>query len=513
MTGGKVLVVDDEPSILELSWKVLAKEGYSITTAHSGCEALKRAKGEKFDLLVTDIIMPEMDGLELLQRLRELYPDIAAVIITGYGTMENAINSLKQGAQGFIVKPFTPDELKIALSQVLEKSRLMRENSRLRVLRPLFDISKSLISETKLSELLSHTVDTLVEETKADMVSLMLLDKETQEPSIRVSHGFPKEMLVTARWVAERGEPLLLPDMEHAEPHIQGELSESAIGPALCLPLLVKGKVSGVLTLAKLAGKEPFRQSDLELLSMLCNQLAIVIENIKLFDKLTTHKQELERTCKELGEQATALNDKKQQLESAYLEIAKTLALTLEACDPYTRGHSERVVQFARQIALQINLSRKERELIDIAARLHDIGKLAIRNEILLKPDVLTPSERAEVQRHPTKAVEMLRFLDFLKGALPIIEHHHERYDGKGYPSGLKGEQIPLGARILAVADAYDALTSERPYRPAMSNEQAMETLKQGAGTRWDPIVVEAFLSALEQNSAKRQTNQDNTHG
>lgn len=160
-----------------------------------------------------------------------------------------------------------------------------------------------------------------------------------------------------------------------------------------------------------------------------------------------------------------------------------------------------------------MNLSQEEREMLDIAARLHDIGKLAIRDEILLKPSVLTPSERAEVQRHPAKAVEILRFLDFLKDVLPNIEHHHEHYDGKGYPSSLKGEQIPLGARILAVADAYDALTSERPYRPAMSNGQVMETLKQGAGSQWDPIVVEAFLSALGPNSAKLRTNQNNTQG
>ena len=240
MPEGKILIVDDEPSILDLSMKVLSKESYQVTIAHSGYEALERAKGEKFDLLVTDIVMPEMDGLELLQRLQELYPDIAAVIITGYGTMENAINSLKQGAQGFIIKPFTPNELKTTLGQALEKSYLIRENTRLRVLMPLFAISKSLISEIDLHRLLSHTVDTLVRETKADMISLMLLDEETKEPSMRASHGFPKEMLDTACWVVERGEPLLLPDMVHIEPQIQSELSESGIGSALCLPLLVK---------------------------------------------------------------------------------------------------------------------------------------------------------------------------------------------------------------------------------------------------------------------------------
>lgn len=494
-TGKKILVVDDEVSILDLSRKVLSKEGYLVITAGSGYEALEMAKRESFDLLLADIVMPKMDGLELLRRFRELYPDIPAIIITGYGTIENAIGCLKERSQAFIIKPFTSDELRIAVNQALENNCLMKEDMRLRMLMPLLEISRCLISEMDLAGLLSLAMETLLREVKSDMVSLMLLDEETQEPSIELSHGLAKEMSGTVRCVMERQGPLLWPDTADVAPQIRGEIMENDIGSALSLPLLFKGKVTGVLILARLAEKEPYRRSDLELLSMFSNQLALVTENIKLFDKVSKQKGELEEACKRLEDQAIALEERNQQLQNAYLEIVKTLALTLEARDPYTRGHSERVSQLARQIAFQLNLSEKKRGLIDIAARIHDIGKMSIGNEILLKADVLTPSERAEIQLHPVKAVEMLRFLDFLKDALPIIEHHHEHYDGKGYPRGLKGEQIPLGARILAVADAYDALTSQRPYRPAMNHEQAIEILKQGAGAQWDPVVVEAFLA------------------
>lgn len=185
--------------------------------------------------------------------------------------------------------------------------------------------------------------------------------------------------------------------------------------------------------------------------------------------------------------------------------MARTLVLTLEARDPYTRGHSERVAQLSRQIAYEMCLPPEQVKKIETAARLHDLGKIGIPDGILLKPDSLTPSVRAEIQLHPTKTVDMLRHLGFLNGALPMIEGHHERYDGGGYPDGLAGEETPIGARILAVADAYDAMTSARPYRPAMTSEQAIKILQEGAGSQWDPEVVEAFLRAFGQSVHERE--------
>ena len=153
-----------------------------------------------------------------------------------------------------------------------------------------------------------------------------------------------------------------------------------------------------------------------------------------------------------------------------------------------------------------MGLSRDQVKDLQIAGVLHDIGKVCIRDQILLKPSHLTPAEWTEVKRHPSMAVEIIRYLDCFKGLTSIIEGHHEWYDGTGYPNKLRGEGIPLGARILAVADAYDAMTSPRSYRPPLTHERALQTLKEGAGVQWDPEVVNAFATVLEQEAKLLET-------
>ncbi|TET40632.1 MAG: HD domain-containing protein [Dehalococcoidia bacterium] len=265
---------------------------------------------------------------------------------------------------------------------------------------------------------------------------------------------------------------------------------------AIRVPLFSKGEVFGAFNLVS-RHPNAYGEREKEILLQVAGQIAVAIENAKLFAQAKQRKEELEVAYHQLVETAAALERGKQELEDAYLKMARTLVLTLEARDPYTRGHSERVVQISRQIAFEMGLSQEEMRNIETAARLHDLGKIGIPDGILLKPSAITPSERVEIQLHPTRAVELLRFLAFLEGTLPVIEHHHERYNGGGYPNSLHGEETPMGARILAVADAYDAMTSARPYRPAMTSERAIEILRQGAGTQWDPDVVEAFLRAF----------------
>jgi HD-GYP domain-containing protein (c-di-GMP phosphodiesterase class II) len=176
-----------------------------------------------------------------------------------------------------------------------------------------------------------------------------------------------------------------------------------------------------------------------------------------------------------------------------------SLEKLLEARDPYTRGHSERVRYYCRQIASRLALSPEEMTILDQAAQLHDLGKIGIPDYILHKPGPLSPPEWAQVKLHPQKTVEFLRMFPFLQQALPLIRGHHERWNGEGYPDGLSGEDIPLGARILSVADAYDAMTSERPYRFRLSHQEAVEQLKKAAGTQWDPRVVEVLIRVLNE--------------
>jgi putative nucleotidyltransferase with HDIG domain len=184
-------------------------------------------------------------------------------------------------------------------------------------------------------------------------------------------------------------------------------------------------------------------------------------------------------------------------LTDAYLRMARTMVSALETRDLYIHGHSRRVSRLAVSVGLKLGIAAEDCRRLELAGRLHDIGKTGLPDTILLKPGTFEPPERAEMQRHPTRGVEILRFLNFLEDIWPLIESHHEWCNGTGYPNGLHREEIPLGGRILAVADAYDAMISKRPYRPALSCQEAMRRLKEGAATQWDAEVVDAFLSSI----------------
>jgi putative two-component system response regulator len=181
----------------------------------------------------------------------------------------------------------------------------------------------------------------------------------------------------------------------------------------------------------------------------------------------------------------------------ACLEMATVLARAAEARESYARGHSERVALVACDIAAQLGCPDELVRDLHLAALVHDIGKIAVPERILFKQGRLSSVEWSEIRSHPLRSVEMIRHLDSFKGAMPIVESHHERHDGKGYPHGLKGEDIPLGARILAVANAYDAMSSPRQYRPRLSNDDLLRVLTKGADSQWDPAVVDALMQTL----------------
>lgn len=186
----------------------------------------------------------------------------------------------------------------------------------------------------------------------------------------------------------------------------------------------------------------------------------------------------------------------------AFYQTIKALAQILEARDSYTHGHSERVARYARGIGEVMGLDRKTLQLIEKASLLHDIGKIGIRDAVLYKPGALEPEERLAIERHPAIGDDILQPIAFLREALDVVRYHHEHWDGTGYPAGLKGEEIPLVARIVAVADAFDAMTSNRPYRQAFSREEAIAELRRMAGIQFDPQVVKAFLKFIEETGS-----------
>lgn len=184
-------------------------------------------------------------------------------------------------------------------------------------------------------------------------------------------------------------------------------------------------------------------------------------------------------------------------LQQGYIGLARALVASLEARDVYTAGHTERVSHYSLALARHMGLNKGEMAKVRRAAELHDIGKTCVPDMVLLKPDRLSMEEFAEIQRHPVKSADIIGHLEFLRDVVPLVEGHHERIDGGGYPRGLRGNDIPLGARIIAVADAFDAMTSHRAYRRALSRDKAATILREGAGSQWDADVVNAFLEII----------------
>ncbi len=219
----------------------------------------------------------------------------------------------------------------------------------------------------------------------------------------------------------------------------------------------------------KLSG-DAFDESDLEMLLTLASQTAIAINNARLYE----------------------------DLEASYVAAVRALANSLDAKDAYTRGHSERVMIIAMEISKRMGLTPEEVKNIQIGALLHDIGKIGIAEAIINKPGKLTEEEYELIKTHPSRGAKIIEPVKFFKEKLPVIRYHHERYDGKGYPEGLKGEAIPLDARIVCVADTFDAMTSKRSYRAPLSLDQAVKELVRCSGTQFDPKVVAALLDLLQ---------------
>jgi putative nucleotidyltransferase with HDIG domain len=205
------------------------------------------------------------------------------------------------------------------------------------------------------------------------------------------------------------------------------------------------------------------------------------------------------------------LAQEKQDNSTNILGTIHALAATVDAKDHYTYGHSEKVAKYATEIAQELGYSRDNLESVRVAALLHDIGKIGVPDHVLSKPGPLSNKEWEIMRRHPDLGAAILKHIDAFKDCLGGVLHHHERYDGSGYPAGLKGDNIPLNARILAVADAYDAMTSERPYRCGkMTREQALSELRRCAGKQFDPIVVEVFVNLFEEPKLEEMKSKQN---
>lgn len=312
-----------------------------------------------------------------------------------------------------------------------------------------------------------------------DSGSLMMLEPSTNELSIVAAIGLSSEVVHNTRVrlgegiagkVAENGKAVFVDNIEDDQRFLRESNHSYATKSFISVPVKTKTRILGVLNVSGKSIRKEYEERDRRLLTMLCDQSAIILENSELYENL----------------------------QKFYWDMIQTLARAIDAKDSYTREHADRSVHYARAISREMNLSAVMAKNIEYAALMHDIGKIGIEEQILHKAGKLSLEEFEIIKQHPRIGNRIISPVPFLSEVAPMILYHHEWYNGEGYLEGLAGEEIPLGARIIAIIDAYDAMTSDRPYRKALPKDKAVEEIKRGAGIQFDPNVVEAFLRVLE---------------
>jgi response regulator RpfG family c-di-GMP phosphodiesterase len=492
----KVLVVDDVLDNVKLLAYELSDHGHKVVTAFDGLRALQVARSEQPDVILLDIMMPGIDGIEVCRRMKAdaALGSIPVILLSALDQHDDVVRGLDAGAHDYITKPFN-DRIVLARvrSAVREKAaydriaemnaRLERQLQRIAALRR---IDRAITASLDLRVTLETLLDQVTSQLGVHAAAVLRLEPQTRILAHAASRGFRTPDIAAARIRLGEGHagraalerrPVHLPDLAAAggasprAPLFEAE----AFVAYYAAPLVAKGQVMGVLELFHRSALEPDPEW-LDFLEALAGQAAIAVDNISLFEGL--QRANIELTL-------------------AYDATIEGWARALDLRDKETEGHSRRVTEMTLRLAQAMGMSEAELVHVRRGALLHDVGKLGIPDSVLLKPGPLTEADREVMRRHPTYVHEWLEPIAFLRPALEIPYCHHEKWDGTGYPRGLKGEQIPLAARIFAVVDIWDALRSDRPYRKGWPEEEVLEHIASLAGTDLDSEVVREFLATM----------------
>ena len=356
------------------------------------------------------------------------------------------------------------------------------QKSRLKILEALEEVGPLLTTHDS-GQMQQRAIAAIIRLARCEGGALLLIDPVTREIYFNVALGKKGDAVKVVRlmpnegvagWVARTGESLIVNDVR-VDPRFSNRADERSgykTRNLLAVPMTVRGHCIGVLeAVNKVRGK--FNELDMEGMTVFANQIAIAVENNRLYETL----------------------------QETFLSTASALGDAIEAKDAYTAGHTRRVMEYSLLVAQVMRLPAADQDAIRLAATLHDIGKIGIEDRILKKPGRLDPEEMAVMRGHSVIGEKIVAGIPKLRPIIPGIRHHHEQYDGKGYPDGLLGEAIPKMARIIAVCDTFDAMTSDRPYRRGLSIDTALQELHRCTGTQFDPHVVQAFQTVFDRGA------------
>ena len=517
----RILVVDDEPEVAQLVAETLreADPSWQVESETDPKQAEKRLAEDPFDCLVTDIVMPEVDGLALAEKARSSKADIALVAISGRGTLETSIEALRLGFADYVEKPFSLERLQRAVCQAIRRrsgdqrmklrfAELAQANARMeadqaqisqklqiashdlvrsnkRLARQLNEVSETadvacaLTGILELEDLLGLCAELLGERVPCDTSTIALYEPEDAAVGLMVRAHPDSDAAPALCWLRTpiRAGVVCRAIQTRKTIHIE-ELADSVLvdlqerefwqrGKLLVVPIPFQRDTVGAAVLHRPSDGPNFQASDVKRASALVKVMGSAILSAKVH-----HRQRCQ----------------------AYASL-EMVAVANEERFPYLHGHSARVLAYARPIGEALDLSQSQTGALQIAARLHDVGHIVIPGAAVNHPGPLTDKQWDVVRRHPIVGQELLTPLEFFGEVGEVIRAHHESFDGTGYPDRKAGQEIPLVARLLAVADALDAMTSPRPFRQEMDLEAAREQIGGLAGQQFDPDAAEALLT------------------
>lgn len=472
-----ILTLDDDPIMTSTIQAYFQRAGYRVDVENDPHRAIERIRQGSYDILLLDFLMTPICGDQVVEQIRTFNTDIYIILLTGHKSMAPPIKTIRAlDIQCYFEKCDRFDQLELLVETCVKSIRQMR------TIRSYKDgLSTIVDSMPQIYDLssVSRIVDSILH-TAASLLPCQNVVLTLDSSRYQIHSSSDSQSRFSSRAL---GENFTTPTSQETEELLQALQDKDSLirDKQMFLPIVSSDQCHvGLLTITL---KDAPEYNQIQLLEVFARQASAALSNIKLHSLLQETNQQL--------------NQAYGQLQNSYLEMVSTMRRVVDTKDTYTRGHSDRVSYYASHVAQHMGKDAQYCERVRIAGLFHDVGKLSIPDDILLKPERLTDEEYQVIKSHPRNGVELLSVITQFRPILPAILSHHERMDGTGYPDGLRGEEIPEEARIIAVADAFDAMTSDRQYRKATSFQQALDELEQYKGTQLDAQVVDAFKELI----------------